>query len=314
MPRHALLLAVLAASFLVASPASAEEDFFEPVSMGMGGAVRILGSDTAAIHLNPAAMTGKPRYIAGSSYTFYGRARSHTLATGAFDSRTSAFALGTEYTIMVFEPPFAMETDLNWFPTDGSTEVRDKRTWQRWDIAAAYGLLQRRINIGLSARIVRQQFAIRDPRTFFTLDAGVVFWPAHVFAIGISAQNIIPTKDDRFPTRLSPGIALELENFLRIGVDVVFDFMTSEIITTDLHAGAEVTLFRLISIRAGFYSDRRFTETYVTWGLGLYIERARLNISYAMRIEAGPMDRPIRQDKPEPNSRILNKIGFDLRF
>jgi hypothetical protein len=33
-----------------------------------------------------------------------------------------------------------------------------------------------------------------------------------------------------------------------------------------------------------------------------------------MRIEAGPMDRPIREDKPEPNSRILNTIGFDLRF
>ncbi len=301
---------------LVPAPqAQAEEDFFEPISMGMGGAVRNLGLDAAAVHLNPASMTGKPRYVTGSNYTFYGREKSHTIASAAFDSRTSNFAMGTQYTIQIFEPPFEPELDLNWFPVNDDHEaLRDKRTWQRWDIAAGYAFWGRRFNVGLSARIVRQRFAIREDRTFFTLDAGITVWPVPFLVIGVSAQNFIPTKDDRFPIRLSPGAALELGELFRLGVDVVFDFTSGEATYTDLHAGAEVNIASIVAIRGGYYSDRKFTENYITWGLGLNIQQAKLTLNYAMRLEVGPMERRLRPDKPEANQRILNTFGFDLRF
>lgn len=314
-----LTISIAAAALLVASPwatpsAQAEEDFFEPISMGMGGAVRNLGLDAAAIHLNPASMTGKPRYVTGSNYTYYGRERSHTIASAAYDSRTSAFSLGTQYTVQIFEPPFDPAIDLRWFPVDDAAEIEDKRTWQRWDIAAGYALLDRRLNVGLSGRIVRQRFAIREDRTFFTMDGGVTVWPLPFLVVGVSVQNFIPTKDERFPVRLSPGVALDIGEVVKIGFDMVFDFTSGDEIYTDLHGGAEVSIAGIVAIRGGYYSDRKFTENYVTWGLGLNVQQAKLTLNFAMRIEVGPMERRLRLDKPEANNRILNTFGFDLRF
>lgn len=305
-------LLLVAAALATPAPASAEEDFFEPIGLGMGGAVRVLGTDTSAIRLNPSAMTARPRYLAGSSYTFYGREKSHTIATGAFDSRSSPFALGTEYTAWIFEPPFVPETDLRWFPASGLEEIHDKRTWHRWDIAAAYGFAQRRVNVGLSARVVQQTFEIRAKRTFFTMDGGVTVWPLQFLAIGASVQNFIPARDPRFPIRLSPGVALDLNDVLQAEVDMVFDFTSQEQTQTDLHAGVKVTLLQAIGIRGGYYSDRQFIDNYITWGLGLRIEQARLTIDYGMRIEAGPMEKRLRPDRPEGAQRILNTVGFEF--
>ncbi len=310
------VVALAAALGLLALPgrASAEEDYFQPLAMGMGGAVRILGADISAIHLNPASMTGKPRYLAGTSYSFYGREKSHTVASGSFDSRTSALALGIGYTVWTFDPPFDPSADLVWYPVESDWDPTDRRTFQRWDIAVGYAFLQRKLNIGLTARIVHQTYEIRAKRTFFTMDGGVTAWPLPFLGFGISAQNFIPTKDERFPIRLSPGVALDLPDLLKIGLDFVFDFTSSEQTTFDLHGGAELTLFRLIGIRAGFYSDREFTDNYLTWGLGLKVERAGLSINYGMRIEVGPMDKRLREDRPAGNQRILNTIGFDINF
>lgn len=310
------IAAVVAVLVLLALPgrAGAEEDYFQPIALGMGGAVRVLGADISAIHLNPASMTGRPRYVAGSSYTFYGREKSHTVASGSFDSRTSALALGIGYTVWTFDPPFDLAADLNWYPVDSAWDVTDKRTFQRWDIAVGYAFLQRKLNVGVSARIVHQTYEIRTRRTFFTMDGGITAWPVPFLGFGISAQNFIPTKDDRFPIRLSPGIALELSDLLKIGLDFVFDFTSSDKTTTDLHGGAELTLFKLVGIRAGYYSDREFTDNYITWGLGLRVERARLSINYGMRIEVGPMNKRLREDKPAGSQRILNTIGFDVNF
>ena len=310
------IVATAALLTLLALPqrAAAEEDYFQPIALGMGGAVRVLGADISAIHLNPASMTGKPVYLGGSSYTFYGREKSHTIASGSFDSRTSAFALGIGYTIHTFDPPFDPKSDLKWYPVDTSWTPTDKRTYQRWDFAFAYGFLQRKLNVGVTARIIHQTFEIRTKRTFFTMDGGITVWPLQVLAFGISVQNFIPTKDPRYPIRLSPGVALQIENLLKIGLDFVFDFTSGEKTTTDLHGGAELTLFRLVGIRAGYFSDREFTDNYITWGLGLRIERAKLSINFGMRIEVGPMEKRLREDRPAGNQRILNTIGFDVSF
>ena len=302
-------------ALLLSSTAQAEDDFFEPAAMGMGGAVRNLAVDASAVHLNPAAMAGKPQYIAGSNYSFYGREKSHLIASGAFDSRTSNFAIGTEYTVWRYSPLFEPETDLNWFPTNPDEDLEDKRTWQRWDIALAYAIWQRRINVGLTARIVRQQYLIRDNRTFFTLDGGVTFWPVPFLVVGFSVQNFIPTKEERFPVRLSPGLAFELPNILKVATDLVVELRDAdELPYKDLHVGVEGTIAKAVHLRGGFYSERQFTETYVTWGLGVPVAQAKLTLGYAMRVEVGPMDRRIREDKPKNNSRILNTVGFDFKF
>ena len=303
------------ALLLSASQARAQDDFFEPQSLAMGGAVRVLGGDASSIHLNPASMVVRPRYIAGMSYLFEGREKSHIVASGAYDSRTSAFSLGTKYTVWNFSPPFDAEQDLNWFPVEDTEGLEDKRTWQRWDIAAAYGFVGRRINVGLTARILQQEFDLREKRTFFTMDGGVSFFPHPRFGFGFSVQNFIPTKDNRFPTRLSPGLGLLIDDFLQLEADAVFTMLNNqEQPDADLHIGADLTLFRTISIRAGFYSERQFTETYVTWGLGLKIQRAKLKLHYAMRVEVGEMDRVLREGIPEHRNRLVHGLGFDVNM
>lgn len=315
MTFRALILSLLvASSFSLAPTAQAQDDFFEPAALGMGGAVRILGGDTSSIHLNPASMVARPRYVAGMSYGFYGRESSHTVASGAYDSRTSAFALGTKYTVWTFSPPFEPETDLNWFPVEDTEGLEDKRTWQRWDIAAAYAFLGRRMNVGLTARIVRQKFELREKRTFFTMDGGFTFFPIAQLGIGISAQNFIPTREGRFPVRLVPGIGLLLDNFLQLEADVVMVFEDDPKPVVDIHVGGDLTLFRTISIRAGYYSERQFTENYVTWGLGLRVERAKMKLSYSMRIEVGEMERALREGIPEHRNRLMHGMGFDITF
>jgi hypothetical protein len=206
-------------------------------------------------------------------------------------------------------------SDLNWFPVEDTEGLEDKRTWQRWDIAAAYGLLGRRINVGLTARIVRQRFALREKNTFFTMDAGVSFFPHPRFGFGFSAQNFIPSKDDRFPTRLSPGLGILIDDFLQIEADAVFTMLPDqEKPDADIHVGGELTLYRTLSLRGGFYSERQFTETYVTWGLGLRVQRAKLKLHYTMRVEVGELDRTLREDIPEHRNRLMHGLGFDVNM
>ncbi len=308
--RFALLAGCLLV--LAAPPAAAEEDFFEPTALGMGGAVRTLGVDTSAIHLNPAAMVGEPVYLSGLSYSYYPREKAHIVSSGAFDSRTSNFALGMNYSFRVFEPPFDPQLDSLWYPVGEEAGIRDKRTFHRWDIAAAYAFAGRRINVGLSGRVLRKEYEIKDDSVRFSMDAGAVFYPFKFLGVSVSSQNMIPTKDSLYPTRLSTGLGLRLPPILRVAVDVVFDFTSGPKPTTDLHGGFEIRFFNIASVRLGYYSDRQFTENYITWGLGIDSERVR--ISYAMRIEAGPIDVKLREDITEEGNRILNSVGLDMKF
>jgi hypothetical protein len=211
-----------------------------------------------------------------------------------------------------FEPPFNPQTDSQWYPVSETNSLRDKRTFHRWELAAAYAFLNRRINVGLSGRVLRKEYDLQENVVRFSMDSGVVFYPAKFLGISVSSQNMIPTKDSLYPTRLSTGIGLRFPPAVRIGVDAVFDFTSGPEPTIDLHAGLEVRLFKIAAIRVGYYSDRKFTENYITWGLG--VDSKRVRISYAMRIEAGPMELRLRDDITEGGNRILNSVGIDMKF
>jgi len=311
-------LAALLAFVLTAVPAAAEEDFFDPAALGMGGAGRIIPVDASVLRLNPASMALKPMYVGGSSYGFYGREKAHTWSSGAADSNTSEFAIGTNYTMRTWEPPFDPSTDLNWFPADIRDEIQDKRTMHRWDVSLAYGLLGRRLNVGLGGRLVNQRYEIRENRTFFSLDAGVTGALTKWLLLAVSAQNMIPTKDSRFPTRLSTGIGIDLDQkweqpfSVRAEVDVVWD-MTSQLKpVTDLHGGVEIRFMRYVALRGGYYGDRKFTDNYVTWGAGFITPKFVVN--YGMRVEVGEVDKRLRTDRELSPQRILWNVGFGLKF
>lgn len=307
----------LALALLVAGAARADEDFFEPIALGMGGAGRVLAVDTSSMHLNPAALVMSQRVYAGMSYLHDLRERSHSVTTGAADAYTSDFVLGAQYTVRTWEPPFDPTRDLNWYRADDPDSIRDKRTWHRVDIAAGYGLFQRRLGIGLGARVLQQKHAIRADRTFFTLDAGLDFRITKFLLAGASAQNMIPTRDRRFPTRLSAGAALEFDAgweapiAFKAEVDVVWDFTSQLRPITDVHGGAEVRFVRVVALRGGYYSDRKFLDHYVCFGVGVVAPKARLDMG--MRVEAGPMEKRLRDDKPLEAQRVVWNIGISVQ-
>jgi hypothetical protein len=308
------------AALLLALPGSAraDEDFFEPVSLSMGGAGRVLAVDLATLHLNPSALGVRPRYLVGLSYGNTVRESAHQFASGAYDSRTSEFFLGTVYSFREFAPPLVPEEDLNWFPAHTADEIIDQRTYHRWDIAAGYSFLQRKINIGGTVRIVQQDMALREDRTLFSVDAGVTVAPTEFLLFAVSAQNLVPTRDLRYATRLAAGVGLDLDYNpqQRFGVqaefDVVFDMTTAELPTTDIHAGLAVKILYFAALRAGFYSDRGFLDNHVTWGVGFTTEKFRLN--FGMAIEAGTVDRRLRKDVDAEQQRITWSLGIDVSF
>jgi hypothetical protein len=308
----ALALGVAAA--VVASPAEAKEEWFEPASLGMGGAVRTLGGDITAMRVNPAAMGSRATYLTGVSYSFYGRERTHVFSTGAYDSKSSAFALGSTYSVHISTPPWNPSTDLKWYQPD--SELADTRTTHRWEVGAAYSLLERRINFGLGVRIMRHNYALRQDTMRVTMDTGITLFPFQFLGIGVSLANFIPTKDERYPVRFSSGIAVVIPEILDIGVDAVFDLTSAEKVKVDVHGGLTFRALQLLLIRAGYYGDRGFTDNYVTWGLGLKIPTAKVtfNVDYAMRVEVGPMDGALRDDRKEGFQRIYNSIGAALSF
>ncbi len=307
------LCALIVAS-LIPTPAGAREDWFEPAGLGMGGAVRTLGGDISAVRLNAAAMNSQSTYITGASYSFYGRERSHIFSTGAYDSKTSLLALGSTYSVHISTPPNDPENGVNWFVEDSAPQ--DTRTTHRWELAAAYGLLDRRINFGLGLRLMRHNYRLRANSVRFTMDTGITLWPVKFLGFGLSLQNFIPTNDPLHPTRFSGGMALSIPSIIDIGVDAVLDLNGADRVRADVHGGVNIKALQLVMIRAGYYGDRGFKDNYVTWGLGVEIPTARVKIKvdYAMRIEVGPMDKPIRLDKPEANNRIWNTIGFGFGF
>lgn len=325
MRRIPAVLAALAAGLLASiAPAYAEEDFFEPVALGMGGAGRVLPVDTSSLHLNPAAMALVAKYYGSTAYHHSLRERSHTFSNGASDS-TRMVALGTKYTVRTFRPPFSPERDLNWYPVDQADDLIDKRTWHRWDVAVGVALLERRLTFGVTGRVIRQVNQIRENRTFFTLDAGIGGRIAQPVLISVSAQNMIPTRDSRYPTRFAGGMGLDLTQpgaafGLKAEATGVIDFTSLEKPVADLHAGVEGTIARFVAVRGGYYSDRRFRDHHVTWGLGGQLGApaqggqgtmmVRLNLG--MSIQAGKLTERIREDKSEGLQRIVWNLGIDI--
>jgi len=307
-------MSLAALSALLPASADAREEWFEPASLGMGGATRTLGGDMSAVRMNPAAMAGKATYLTGASYSFYGRERSHIFSTGGYDSQSSNLALGTAYSVHISTPPFDPNDGLNWYSPDDV--LLDTSTTHRWEVSAAYALLDRRINFGLGVRILRHNYALRANTMRFTMDTGITLWPAKVIGIGVSLQNFIPTTDDNFPTRLNSGLAVSIPQIVDIAADAVIDLTTGAKPKVDVHGGINFKALQLVLIRAGYYGDGGFKDNYVTWGLGLEIPtpRIKIKIDYAMRIEVGPMDGALRDDRDEGWQRIWNSVGFNLGF
>ena len=306
--RLALLLGAVAQGW--AGPAAAEEPVLAAAA-GVGYATRASPSDNSVIELNPGALSLNPRYTAAVGFDYYGRLSSKRLTSTAMDSRTGKWALGVAYTLRWFEVPFDPVADMAWRDT-GADDPEDKRTYHRVVIATAYGIAQRRINVGISAKILRFQKDLWEDSTHVTLDVGAVFLPAANVAIVVVGNNLVPTHEASDPRTLVSGLAVTLGP-VRLEADAVIDFDTPpEGVWVDLNAGGEIRLMSLVALTAGYASDGGFRDSFVTWGAGLELQK--FAVRYAMRIEAGAIDTRTRDGVAVGWDRIAHHVAVEIAF
>ncbi len=298
------------ALFLGSSVARAEEPML-PAAMGVAGASRASATDNSVLELNPASLALNPRYTAAVGFEYYGRLNSKRLTTTAMDSRTGNFGLGVAYTVQWLEPPFDEAVDLAWYdPEEESPE--DKRTYHRIVVAGAYGLLSRHINLGVSLKILRYDEELRDNQTHVTLDVGGSFKVSDNVVLFVVGNNLVPTDRGSDPLTLASGMGVTLGP-IRMEAGALVDFSEGkEAVKVDLNAGAEFRFLPQVAITGGYGSDRGFRDSYVTWGVGW--ETTRFSARYAMRIEAGNIDKRRRDGVNEGWDRILHSFGVEVAF
>lgn len=297
-----------AAWVLIGSPAWGDEIVTGP-SMAVGGATRATARDNSVIDTNASAMSAISRYTVETGFQYYGLLSSKRVTGSAMDSRTSTFALGVAYSFDWWEPPFDPALDLAWYAT-GADPPEDKRRTHRIVIGAAQGLLNRRINVGVAARILSYEHDIRADVKKFTLDVSGTFVVAPNVSLFVVANNLVPTGLASDPITLVSGLGLVLGP-LRVEAEAVVDFTSDpEAVRADLQAGLELRLLQQISLAGGFASDRGFTDTYVTWGVGWFLPK--FGIQYAMRIEAGEMDHRTRPEVEPGWDRVLHSIALQV--
>jgi hypothetical protein len=292
-----------------------------PVAAAAGRTGRIIRLDTTAAALNPAAMSLSPSLSWDSQYDADPRRRSHSITTGAVDSRTSVLAFGSIYSLEWARPDLAPDRDLAWHPK-GVEAPEDRRRVHRTHVALSYGFFQRRLSLGASLDIYATQRAIRPDQRRISLSAGIVGVPVKGLGLQVSARNLIPTRMSVAPLVLSAGASLSLLELVFVEVDVDTDFASFDEPTVDLYAGAVVQVYtRLgsedgypkptLSISAGYFSEEGFGRQNVTWGLGWIGTQGRLY--YAMGIAVTPMEPIVRGERTWPG-RLTHSATFSVHF
>lgn len=108
------------------------------------------------------------------------------------------------------------------------------------------------------------------------LDAGILYHPTKNWSIGANLQNILePTlklKQDttKYPINLKAGISYHPNNFI-----ISIDMDKSRLTDVKLHAGAEYSLYKTLSLRLGL------DEENPTYGLGIRYKDFKFDYAYA---------------------------------
>ncbi len=113
---------------------------------------------------------------------------------------------------------------------------------------------------------------------------------ARGFSVGLAVTNIGPKislidaeRADPLPATFALGFAYSPVQMTPIGVTVAVDAENRLAGATGLqylHSGTELTLFRLLALRAGYFWDTSAPATsYFTWGAGLRFRFLHLNVA-----------------------------------
>jgi hypothetical protein len=267
-----------AASF--GSPGTAGSDFTKIIAStrpaAMGGAGAALGSSLSGLDLNPATLAGisGPQLEAGHISWFEDIALDRVaLAWG----RPQGFAFGLSY--VQLGTPEITQTDLSGLET-GSFKQDDRGLGL--SVARPVGMA----DLGLTLRGLQRQLAGLS-ETGFEADLGLRLrlgdgWSLGLGALHLGSLSALETEADAAPSTLRAGVGWEHPLGDDVEAAISVDGVQSVDSAIQVRAGAELTLYKVLSLRAGSqYSDAFDNRQAFTAGVGLHWQGLGVDYAYA---------------------------------
>lgn len=262
----ALSLSLLAHAQEQAGPGTSREPKAEDLrgilsarAYGMGGAWRALGVGAESGTGNPAALAAFPTYRIEMTGAWDWVGQDAFGMVSLADSSTSALAAGVSYQLI-------------------SLGKGPQRATAHLNTVAAAVPISSAFLLGVSTRYLvmsgaRQANAI-------TGDVGMLFRPAPAFALGVSAHNLIDTRNPEL-TRYFTAHAGVLAGLLSVAADVRADFTTNNRTTLTYSGGLEYILGQTFPVRAGYTWNGFTRASELGVGIGLLTPGGGLDLSYS---------------------------------
>lgn len=226
-----------------------------------------LASGTDAIWRNPGAIAARRRYAAEIQYL---SDRNSAAGNGAFygasvvDSETGNLAGG-----------FA------WTRVDVPGSVGN-----RWNLALGAPLGQG-LTVGVTGEYLTVDGAERARAG--NLHAGVLWQVNDLLSLGLAGTNLIPTGHDQIaPTGVAAGLSVGTDRLFHVAADWRGQWDRAGTMRNTWAAGAEVLLFDLVPLRAGWTRDEWRDGQWWSAGAGLVTSSGvALDLAYRQAIGGG---------------------------
>ena len=273
--------ALLAATVMLARPASAEETFGQASdifnvgagarSMAMGSAFTGLADDASAPYFNPAglAFLDEHQLMVMHAPLFLDSDFNYIASAHPFGDKWGAVAISDA---LLLSDGFQLR--------DSSNVLLDSNG--KLNKNAIFGSYARKINqrisVGLNAKLIQQKIAgLSDNALGF--DVGALYRPSPLLSVGVSLANAnapsvkLQSADDKFRPITRIGVASEV---FRDKLVLTADLVKTEGQDNLVAAGVEFTPTRLMNLRTGFNANRSYTL-----GLGLNLKPFRLDYAFS---------------------------------
>jgi hypothetical protein len=230
-------------------------------------AMRGLASGTDAIWLNPGAIAARRRYAAEIQYQTDQNSNAGDGAifgASVVDAETSSIAGGFAFT----------RVDV-----PGSVG-------NRWDLAVAGALGQ-----GLTLGVTGEWLALDGTEKVRAANVHVgLLWEVSGFlALGLAGTNLVPTGHPQIsPTGAAGGISVGTDRLFHVAGDWLVQWDSTGKMRNTWAAGAEVLLFDLVPLRAGWTRDEWRDGQWWSAGAGVVTSSGvALDLAYRQAIGGG---------------------------
>lgn len=305
---------------LMPSHAAAQylEDAQSAQALAMGGATRIIATDTSSMELNPALLASQRYAMAQADYRAFYADGSNSGTFATLDGVTAPITAGvlwrwTEATALPGNPRPGWEVVGEDSDTLLHYRAQDYRMALGLPLGSAFAFGTsfgwRRFREGDSA-----YFDAYPGRQRFILNGALQFRPAQFFALALVGNNLVPTHRPELPTTATVAAGAQAGKYLMGEVDLEVDFthlsdlesepFDASRISTRLRLGGGILAREYFPLRLGYSQDFGTGDRYLSGGIGL--ASGRLSVSYGLRYA-------LQGDDPT-QGRFMHLLSFELKF